>query len=247
MSDVARKWSCSRRHVHRLRGLVAESTKELQLKFLHNCKAVWTMVLAAMTSSAWAYSMSNVRWDETSERLHVPIDSRLQRQQEHSSWHVLVQRRAAVCGVLHQNPGPRSALEEKFRFCTCISPVVPLVGVSASAIFDGLYNHPRTRPIAQAVEGAGLCRMIGSRRFAFFLFEADDASSNDKLIHHRYSQILAENPEALVEHKRCSLHQSSLTETTICFFMGVGLVNSLFSISSLLRTHGYFIRTAGLH
>ena len=103
--------------MHRLRGLVAEATRSWQLQFLQCCALAWQMIVAVV-DSAWAYSMSNVRWDETSERLHVPMDPKLKRHQGHTSSHVLVQRRAAVCGVLEQEPG--SALLEKFRFCSYV-------------------------------------------------------------------------------------------------------------------------------
>ena len=77
---------------------------------------------------------------------------------------------------------------------------------------------------------------------SFFIIESDAASSNDKLIAHRFNEVAATNPHCLVAARVCSCRQHSVIETSLCTFVGLGIVLSLYSISKVLQSRGCFAK-----
>ena len=86
------------------------------------------------------YSVNSVRFDDTSERFLLPTSlnegPKLLPSQQMSSWHVLVCRRAGVTGVAFPNG------TDHCKYIDLLTPNVPLSSTEASAIYDGLFNHP---------------------------------------------------------------------------------------------------------
>ena len=78
--------------------------------------------------------------------------------------------------------------------------------------------------------------------FTFYIAESDAASANDKLITHRFNQLTSENPTALVAARDCSCHQVSIVESTVVLLNGLCIINTLYKMSALIKTRGYFVR-----
>ena len=93
-SDLARHFACARSQVRRARALVAEASLAAQAQCLD------TMLLLQSLAEAFSYAVINLRWDETTERLTLPMSNVLSTRQQESSWHVFVHKRSFAKGFV---------------------------------------------------------------------------------------------------------------------------------------------------
>lgn len=89
----------SKTSIGRCRSLSASIYMALQSQALSHFSSAWAAVAnttRTTTTPPTLLSMSVARFDETSERLSLPIGNQMEPRQQMSSWHVLVCRRAGV-------------------------------------------------------------------------------------------------------------------------------------------------------
>lgn len=240
-AQLAERHKVDPRTVNRCRALVASTYIHYQAEALKQLSKGIDALAASGSLQAGdlAYVMCSVRFDETQERLSLRLDDRLRSHQQESSWHVLVARRCIAVGVAGQDGGGPS------RFAQLLLPNVPLTCTSASAIFDGLWKHPLVGEGVAELEARLLDishRCPDGPVWTFFIIESDAASANEKLVAHRFNEIVASSPSALCASRLCSCHQNSLVECSSMAFIGLPIVNGLYSISAIIRTRGYFVR-----
>lgn len=235
---LARRYQVSERTVNRCRSLVSSAYMFLQEQAVVQLKARLLALLAEGQAHERClhYSMTSFRFDETQERLALPVDPGLAPHQQESSWHVLVARRCSGFGFVLPDGS------EQRLFFQSLLPNVPLTTTTAAAIYDGLWCHPVVQRLAGCIEGMALTARSGVRHFAFYVAECDQASSNSKLIAHRFDQVAQAHPGVMCAHRYCSCHEVSLVETCSVLLLGIQLINSMYSIAAVIRSRGYFVR-----
>lgn len=235
---LARRYQVSERTGNRCRSLVSSAYMFLQEQAVVQLKARLLALLAEGQAHERClhYSMTSFRFDETQERLALPVDPGLAPHQQESSWHVLVARRCSGFGFVLPDGS-----EQKLFFQSLL-PNVPLTTTTAAAIYDGLWCHPVVQRLAGCIEGMALTARSGVRHFAFYVAECDQASSNSKLIAHRFDQVAQAHPGVMCAHRYCSCHEVSLVETCSVLLLGIQLINSMYSIAAVIRSRGYFVR-----
>ena len=179
--------------------------------------------------------MSVWRFDETSERFSLNVTSRLGPHQQQSSWHVLVCRRAGVIGLVNGQGN------EWRQFMELTVPNIPLTCTSASCIYDGLWEHGLIKDTVGSFERLLLVPR-GANHWVFYIAESDAATSNEKLIAHRFNQVCEQNERALVCQRHCSCHQNSIIESTIAIHVSMEVVSRCYSMAVLIKSRGYFVR-----
>ena len=119
---------------------------------------------------------------------------------------------------------------------------VPLVGLSAGALYDALHKHPAAREFAEleqrlltspgsavvAQEPGGLCQ-----HWAMFAPETDAASNNDKMLAFRREEIDDLENNVLHAWHLCGNHQTSLVDGAAVMLQGLSRV-AFFDIAGWL-------------
>lgn len=238
-NQLSQVYGVARTSIDRCRALSASVYMALQTQALSHFSSAWATVANATRTTATTpptlFSMSVWRFDETSERLSLPIGSQLKPHQHMSSWHVLACRRAGAVGILDEACG------EWLKYMELLIPNIPLTSTSASCVYDGLFKHAMVSENVTAFENMMLQRRA-LNHWVFYTVECDSASSNFKLAAHRFNMVCDENPKALVCIMPCSCHQTSIIEAAIVLHLGAEVVSKCFSMASLIKSRGYFVR-----
>ena len=172
--------------------------------------------------------VSSLVFDETSEKLALPLHPKLRPEQVASSWHVLVSSSLYSFGWMDASGRPASYFMEALR------PVVPLLGTSAEVIYDGLFCIPTIETYEKFEARLGELSAWDIRHF-----DRDGASSNEKLLARRAAALPA---TTLVSDFTCGNHRNSLCESAVLATHFLTLISSMWSASLLMRQGGYFMR-----
>jgi len=136
-AGLASKHHVGPRTINRVRTLVASAFFEHQQRFLgylHNASQRIRAIAANRCDGAVSFAICCLRHDETREKLTLRMDPSLQPWQEENTWHVMVQRRAMVFGVV-------SSDMDVWRYIALVSPNIALTGTTAGCLYDALWKH----------------------------------------------------------------------------------------------------------
>ena len=226
-NDVARVHECSTLWVTTLRMLVAD------------CVLYWQQRL---WESIWSYTprlglfIQTLAFDETQEKLHLPIHPNLAPQLQRSSWHVLVSRSTAVLafpGAADSDDEHGPLLGRSFRM-QLLRPTVPLISTSAECLFEGLF---RVDGVA-AFTNFEQCGYEASN-ISICHWDTDGHFGNLKLAA-KYFASLPTN--TLASHMVCMLHSGKLVETAVLGALDLRIVSAFYSLSLLFKMGGHFLR-----
>jgi hypothetical protein len=120
------------------------------------------------------------------------------------------------------------------------------VSNNADSVFAGLFKHPLTRPLHDAVQSLLDLAPIAGR-----FHETDGHPANDRLHYHLLGQEVQRAQAqgcwpVLMEKFDCLNHQTNLVIVHLMnIIVGVGLLNNLYSTVLFLRMGGHFVRVVG--
>ena len=224
-SSLSRTFGIHRVSVRRLQALGAAIIEDLQDRRM-------TLVQARCEQDMHMpdFVISSLAWDETQETLRMPLylhgpggDTFKFALRPSASWHVLVSRQCVKIGV----HGLTFSLD-------LMRPVVPLTGVCAVALNNGLFGVPCVAKIKQFE-----LSLFQAATLAAAHHDTDGASSNFKLIAHRSMDL----PEkTCVSCLTCGNHNNQLTDVALNNVVGMKCISSLYSFVLFLRMGSHWIR-----
>jgi hypothetical protein len=221
MSDAARAWSCSRVWVSSIR-------KATSMAFLTSQAKLILMVQNRIKERPLTVGVFSLAFDETSEKLLLPLHPGLLPSQQRSSWHVLVSHSEYSFGVVT----PDGDIITKFM--QVLRPPIPLMGTGAECIYGGLFKNEAIRQFVEFEE-----TIAQHCTFAFAHFDRDGATPNDRLLAFRSTQLPA---NCMISDRACGNHCNNLVEASTLTTHFMPLINKLYSASLLLRQGAYFMR-----
>ncbi|CAE7188657.1 unnamed protein product [Symbiodinium sp. CCMP2456] len=246
---LADQYQCSPQTIRRCFVTASQALLEAQL---HLLKDLRSFVLTHKPDVAAACLM----WDETGQTLALDAIDRTSRCQQRSTWNVLVGRLHFTIGYL-KGPGVKLYREVVF-------PPLPLSTNSAESIFNGLFQHPLSKPLIELTQ-----EILAASRRSITAFETDGHLANEKLFFHFHNESKQEHEQKkrqideaaadgqfswtdsmprLSEQALCQNHQVNLvfndairaaprTEST-----GGDLIPNLYAGTLFLRMGGHFLR-----
>ena len=194
---VAAAFNCSPPTVATARQAVAACYMALQR---HNFDKLVT-AFSQVPAPAWRASFQHVKLDETMERAVVRLHGQLRDNQQQKSWHVLVQKRRLICGVLSDQG------RSKFVKVDVATPIVPLHNTSANCLYLGLYDSVEGKQSEAFAHEISMASDL-----SVLVVECDGAFANDKAIWHRFNSTDATIPKCL---RLCGNHGLHLIEMLV--------------------------------
>ena len=177
-------------------------------------------------------SIRQIRFDETSQEVFVPLESSLSNYwSQVTQWHVGVQTRDYLMTAIIE--GPDYLLERPIYVDSCI-PVIWLKGTKASYLDGMLRTHENVK---SNVEFENRCRLEAD--FDIPIFVSDSASSNSKYIHHHCQ---TECPESYPIVKSCSSHDQAIVENSIVSSFDIDFTASLYCCCKFLEQQQHWQR-----
>lgn len=221
IADVARFWKCDRAAIRRIQHSVAQALLVSQSGLLER-------VADFMAQARPTVFCINLAWDETSEKLRLPVHHGLLPEQCRSSWHVLISITEYVVGFCSADG------QERSRFLQVLRSPVPLLSTGAECLLDGLFCMPSLQPF-RAFERAGQ----QSAKFTFYALDRDGATSNERLVAAAMALLPA---DALICDRVCGNHSTNLVEGAVLGAHWLQLLSRMYSVALLLRQGAYFLR-----
>ena len=199
------------------------------------CRALLLSQNQALSSAAVSFRglpgkkvfACSLMFDETTERLALPVNDTVLPQQRSSAWHVLVSRQQFRWSV------PWLGSQRQLLSWDCLRPAVPIVSTDAESIFDGLFCVPVAQPLAKCLD---VC--VGAADVSFMHMDRDGATSNDRVV----GAVMASNTKSLVSHQTCGNHNNSLVEAAVVVAVRAELLPRLACVSNLLQMGGHFMK-----
>ncbi|CAE7263478.1 unnamed protein product [Symbiodinium sp. KB8] len=248
-SALADQYQCSPQTIRRCFVTTSQAVLETQLSLLKDLRS---FVLNHKPDVAAACIM----FDETGQTLALDAIDRTSRCQQRSTWNVRVGRLHFTIGYL-KGPGVKLYREVVF-------PPLPLSTNSAESIFNGLFQHPLSKPLFELTQ-----EILAASRRSITAFETDGHLANEKLYFHLLNESKQEHEQKkrqideaaadgqfswtdsmprLSEQALCQNHQVNLvfndairaaprTEST-----GGDLIPNLYAGTLFLRMGGHFLR-----
>ncbi|CAJ1420891.1 unnamed protein product [Effrenium voratum] len=230
---AADAYAVSQRTVRRVLAVTAHCILETQMSQM---KEFERYVLSHTPDFAAAVVM----WDETSEKLSLNAVHGTARCQQASTWQVLVSR-------VHLTLGWINGVKLYREFVT---PPVPLTSNSSDNVHAGLFCHPFTKCLLDAVRSI----LLAARKRAI-VHEVDGHLANERLHFHRYAlekERRASSPSeakpVLTDIMLCQNHQTNLVMTaTVANVVpsadsGGKMLPNLYCTTLFLRMGGHFVR-----
>ena len=213
------------------RKLVAEVALQIQLENLTTlCTTMEDLAKQRDTleSGSLLVTLARIKWDETQEKVGLRVVNSLQLNQQRAPWHVLVQRRRLITGIISEHGENVTKLDLRV-------PVAPLRSTTASALYSGLTLSGESKPFENATR-----RLADASDVHAFVLECDGASSNDKFFWHYMNQMPAKSLKAV---RLCGNHGTHLIETAL---YAIGYASSFlgngYNVAKVLRMHSYMFR-----
>ena len=186
----------------------------------------------AVASRSWF--VSSLAYDETMERLALPISSTYLpsnvRSATRSAWHVLVSRQSFCFGV----PDEDSLDDVRLAVWDVVRPVAPLVSAKAPAVFHGLFSTRFAKPFAQFETNC-----MRHMRLSAVHHTQDGAFANERLCAARFAAV---PPEVLCSRMTCGNHRNQLAEVAVQHVFGLKALSSLYSMSLFFRMGAHWLR-----
>ena len=220
---LAKCFNCSPHAIRRIRFGLA-----LAYELTQDSLCLWT--LQKLRRNPPDFGISSLLWDETGQPVTLTLKDNVKSEQASTVWQVLVCRRRFVWGWIRKVNGVLKALTMQMNF---VCPLVPLLGVSAHDIYNGLEHHPQTR-MATIFE-AELMKVV---KRCYDLKGCDHAPSNDKYSAFKYSDKVRNK---FSQTTFCFNHSGQLIESHAVALSGYyngevrSILNTLFSMALFVR------------
>jgi hypothetical protein len=114
-----------------------------------------------------------------------------------------------------------------------VVPPVPLASNTAEHIHAGLFQHPATKPIYDAVREL---RRTAERRIQSH--EVDGATPNDRL----HAHVTTQETDTSFEIGHCANHSQHLATVSLTTFFDMKLPSEMYTASAFLSYNGHFAR-----
>ena len=189
--------------------------------YLHYQNLALGQLVEAARARPPLFTMARIAYDETGEKLTLPL-------QGSSVWQVMVARIELIVGWR----GEQGNQVVKF---SAILPNMLVVSPNAANIYHSLHFHSQLAPVH-----AALRLLYSSSSWAIEVHETDGAYACDRLMAHLLSTRSASS--LLDCHFRCRLHGTQLIEASILAVLPGKLLSRLYSLTLFVRTSGYFAR-----
>ena len=189
--------------------------------YLHYQSLALGQLVEAARARPPLFTMARIAYDETGEKLTLPL-------QGTSVWQVMVVRIELIVGWR----GDQGNQIVKF---SAILPNMLVVSPNAANIYHSLHFHSQLAPVH-----AALRLLYSSSSWAIELHETDGAYACDRLMAHLLSTRSASS--LLDCHFRCRLHGTQLIEASILAVLPGKVLSRLYSLTLFVRTSGYFAR-----
>ena len=186
-------------------------------------------------SSSIDFACVHDRWDETGQRLAVPLTG-ADCMQASSVWQVFVFRKRILWGSL----APDGAVSKTY-FMDFVVPPIPLLSTSAKCIYSAMSEHPSLKSANRLCDA-----ILKKATWAFRFQEPDGATGNDKC--HAFTAQLMKSLSILDGCLVCSNHSNQLAVGTVMiaggWYEGVAypVLNNLYRMSLYLRMGQHFVR-----
>ena len=185
--------------------------------------------LSALVSAARTtrprFVVSNISFDETSERLKLKVAG--SNGGACSSWQVLVSRQSFTLGVPFDGRLRVGQLD-------LIRPCIPLISTGAPPLYYGLFQHSAVAGISDAE-----AQLVEAVETAIVHHDCDGAASNLKMLAVRLARLPA---STLASVMHCGNHRNQLVEVAVTQVVGLALFSSLYSMALFLRMGAHWVR-----
>ena len=176
-------------------------------------------------------SSISIMWDETSEKLSVPIVAAASAAQSASTWEVCVSRWEFAFVV-----------NGKVYTFLAVVPPLPLYANGSDQIYQALFRHPLMEPLVMFRS----C-LLSSSPICIEINEADGHPANDKLYHWRLQRELkraqdSKTQPVLMHMHWCSNHANNLVSESLTSLGSSVLINSMYCAALFMRMGGHYIR-----
>lgn len=170
---------------------------------------------------------TSLAFDETTEKLHLPLHPLLSPAVQQSSWHVCVSLQQLVWGV--QTPDGRRWKGS----WEAIRPSVPLLATDGELIYDSLFGVPVGKTMA-GIQAASVEAASVSIEHA----DRDGAGSKDRV----FAAMVQSDKKSLMSNAVCGNHANSLAEGATIMSIAKEVLPKLYSLSLFLKMGGHFLR-----
>ena len=232
---LARQYKCSQRQVVNVRIVSAQLLLMLQTFYLSMVSIA--AIVGAVVSRArtfqqgdpdkleWlSYSIRMLRWDETQEKLYVPVGCAAPVHQQDSAFHVCISTREYICGCIASLASQAEPIEHTLSYEPFTCPVA-LLSTAAISLYRALVLHPSVSSF-EAFER----KCIKEAQLDIYMHIRDGASGNSKLTAHMFDPGGEHvGPKTLTVSKTCSAHDQALVEGTTCSVYSPSLIPDMFS------------------
>ena len=173
---------------------------------------------------------SSMSFDESQERLALPLHPGLPMAATRSTWHCLVSSQK-LCWSF----GNDDDIDD-WAHMDCLRAPVPVLTTSAESLMSGLYSSRQIKHLAECEKHCLSKAVIGFRHF-----DRDGATSNCKLV-----ALVARDAAAntLISDLECSNHQNNLSDTYTTLAVDQEVVPWLYSASLFISRGGNSLRLA---
>jgi len=221
LGDLSKMWCMDARWLCKIRMAVAQC-------YMQSLGMIMNVSMCVFSQLAPDVFVSSVAFDESTERLLLPVHARLGAAAQRSSWHVLVSQQHNSWVVR----GPDRVKHS--RWMNLARPPIPIVGTSSECLFSGLFQ---TGCIGAYWAFQQHC--LSQASFPILHYDRDGASANAKLLARHFCELPS---HWLLSSRACGNHTNNLVEGSLALSIDRDYINRMYSLSLLFRMHGYFSR-----
>ena len=178
-----------------------------------------------------AFATTSLRFDCTSRVLSLPPMFGLPSMNKRMRFEVLVCLSEMIIGF-----GSIARGIDCIQQLNLVRPVIPLQSTNAACLDYALFEAE------QVNQSWKYCSdIIRAADVAALHLGSDNASSNLKLVAHRFNQLAKDHSQLLLSHKDCSLHNNDLVKHALVN-LNLPLVSGLYKMASLCKSGSSFMR-----
>ena len=223
-SELSRRFHCSPFSARRAKEVVAHVFIKEQLDLLSKFRS------DLASADCVPYVIWQNKWDETGEKVSFSLDPGATRDQQMSTWQVMVTRQQCIAGVVRDGRFAELQIE-------VVTPPIIVLSVSSANMWYGMIAHPHRKGITEQMR-----ELFALADIAIEVDEFDGASSIARLEAHKLNLNLEAKAFQFLEDVICRLHSTKLIESSLVSLVGVQVLSRLYSLSLFLRSAGYFYR-----
>ena len=224
-SCLAKTLTCSTRTLTRVLELVACVFQEWQ-----RCQLRLLSHIVASQRIELDFVICSVSWDETQQRISMPLVANSKAVQRSSSWETMVVRFTICFGW-----------QGKVFVYNFVCPPLPSLTGASRHIYAAIVKHPLTYTIRE------FClSLMAPSKINLFLHLSDGHPANEKFHYHRYGQEVASGNGRHMPKVPCCNHRNNLIIIAVLTGVVLQLVSDMYIAVVFMRMGGHFLRLAAV-